>query len=119
MTFTTKAQKKVPGATTSGGTRETIRAAISAAADRIEPKTIADHFRALGLEVQEGVGRTGVVGILKGGMPGPVIGLRADMDALPIVERTPVPFASTVKTTFAGQEVGVMNAWGHDSIWLS
>jgi hypothetical protein len=91
-----------------------------AAADKIEPKTIAwrrdfhehpelgnrefrtskiiaDHLRSLGLEVHEGVGKTGVVGILRGAYPGPVIGLRADMDALPLVERTPVPFASKVK----------------------
>ncbi|HMI60048.1 MAG TPA: amidohydrolase, partial [Puia sp.] len=78
-------------------------------------KIIADHLRSLGLEVQEGVGKTGVVGILRGSSPGPVIGLRADMDALPIVERVPLPFASKVKTTFNGQEVGVMHACGHDS----
>lgn len=115
-----------------------VSAAIDAEADKIEPKTIAwrrdfhehpelgnrefrtsgivaDHLRALGIEVHEGVGKTGVVGILKGAYPGPVIGLRADMDALPIVERTPVPFASKVRTTYNGQEVGVMHACGHDS----
>jgi amidohydrolase len=78
-------------------------------------KIVADHLRSLGLEVKEGVGKTGVVGILHGSLPGPVIGLRADMDALPIVERTPVPFASTVKSTYNGQEVGVMHACGHDA----
>ena len=78
-------------------------------------KIIADYLRSLGIEVHEGVGKTGVVGILKGGLPGPVIGLRADMDALPITERTPVPFASKVKSTYNGQEVGVMHACGHDS----
>jgi amidohydrolase len=78
-------------------------------------KIVADHLRSLGLEVKEGVGKTGVVGILHGALPGPVIGLRADMDALPIVERTPVPFASTVKSTYNGQEVGVMHACGHDA----
>ena len=114
------------------------RAAIDAAADKIEAQTIAwrrdfhehpelgnrefrtskiiaDYLRSLGIEVHEGVGKTGVVGILKGGLPGPVIGLRADMDALPITERTPVPFASKVKSTYNGQEVGVMHACGHDS----
>jgi amidohydrolase len=78
-------------------------------------KIVADHLRSLGLEVKEGVGKTGVVGILRGARPGPVIGLRADMDALPLVERTQVPFASKVKTTYNGQEVGVMHACGHDT----
>ncbi len=59
--------------------------------------------------------KTGVVGILRGGKPGPVIALRADMDALPVTERTPVPFASKVKTTYNGQETGVMHACGHDA----
>jgi amidohydrolase len=111
---------------------------ISSAADKIEPKTIAwrrdfhehpelgnrevrtakiiaDHLRSLGMEVKEGVGKTGVVGILRGAKPGPVIGLRADMDGLPLVERTSLPFASKVRTTYNGQEVGVMHACGHDS----
>jgi amidohydrolase len=111
---------------------------ISAAADKLESKTIgwrrdlhqhpelgnsevrtakivADHLRSLGIEVKEGVGKTGVVGILRGAKPGPCIGLRADMDGLPIVERTKVPFASKVKSTYNGQEVGVMHACGHDS----
>ncbi|HEV3250937.1 MAG TPA: amidohydrolase [Puia sp.] len=78
-------------------------------------KIVADHLRSLGMEVKEGVAKTGVVGILRGSRPGPVIGLRADMDALPIVERTMVPFASKVKSTFNGEEVGVMHACGHDS----
>ncbi|WP_184543965.1 amidohydrolase [Mucilaginibacter sp. FT3.2] len=76
---------------------------------------IAKHLQSLGIEVQTGVATTGVVGILKGGKPGPVVALRADMDGLPVVERTPVPFASKVKTTYNGQEVGVMHACGHDS----
>jgi amidohydrolase len=76
---------------------------------------IANHLRSLGLEVQEGVAHTGVVGLLKGGKPGPCIALRADMDALPITERVHVPFASRVKTTYNGQEVGVMHACGHDT----
>lgn len=76
---------------------------------------VAKHLQSLGIEVQTGVATTGVVGILKGAKPGPVIALRADMDGLPVVERTPVPFASKVKTTYKGQEVGVMHACGHDT----
>lgn len=78
-------------------------------------KIIADHLRSLGIEVKEGVAKTGVVGILRGAKPGPVIGLRADMDALPVTERVNLPFASKVKSTFNGQEVGVMHACGHDT----
>ena len=78
-------------------------------------KLVADHLRSLGIEVQTGIAKTGVVGILKGGRPGPVIALRADMDALPVAEETDLPFRSTVRTTFNGQEVGVMHACGHDA----
>ncbi|OAQ38752.1 N-acyl-L-amino acid amidohydrolase [Pedobacter psychrophilus] len=78
-------------------------------------KIIAEHLKSLGIEVKTGVAKTGVVGILKGGKPGPVVALRADMDGLPVVERTPIPFASKVKTQFNGQEVGAMHACGHDS----
>ena len=78
-------------------------------------KLIADHLRSLGIEVKEKVGKTGVVGILKGAKPGKCIALRADMDALPIVERVNLPFASKVKSTYSGQEVGVMHACGHDT----
>jgi amidohydrolase len=78
-------------------------------------KVIAAHLRSLGMEVTEGVAITGVVGVLKGGKPGPMVGLRADMDALPVTERVDVPFKSTVTTTFNGQETGVMHACGHDS----
>lgn len=78
-------------------------------------KVIANHLRSLGIEVQEGVAKTGVVGILKGAKPGPCIGLRADIDALPVVERTGLSFASKVKTTYNGQDVGVMHACGHDT----
>ncbi|HEX9514442.1 MAG TPA: amidohydrolase [Puia sp.] len=118
--------------------KKDISVLTDAAADKIEPKTIAwrrdfhehpelgnrefrtskiiaDHLRSLGIEVKEGVGKTGVVGTLRGAKPGPVIGLRADMDALPLVERVDLPFASKVKTTYNGQEVGVMHACGHDS----
>eukprot|EP01037_Dinobryon_pediforme_P010589 gene10589-10659_t len=76
---------------------------------------IADYLKSLGIEVKTGVATTGVVGILKGGKPGPVVALRADMDGLPVTERTDVPFASKVKTMYNGQEVGVMHACGHDS----
>jgi amidohydrolase len=76
-------------------------------------KLIADHLRSLGIEVKEGVGKTGVVGVLKGAKPGPCIALRADMDGLPIVERVDLPFASKVKSTYNGKEVGVMHACGH------
>jgi amidohydrolase len=76
---------------------------------------IADYLKSLGLEVRTGIATTGVVGILKGGKPGPVVALRSEMDALPVTERTPVAFASTVKTTYNGQQVGVMHACGHDS----
>jgi amidohydrolase len=78
-------------------------------------KLVAEHLRALGLEVREAVARTGVVGVLRGGRPGPVVALRADMDALPVTEEVDVPFKSTVHTTYAGRDVGVMHACGHDS----
>jgi len=76
---------------------------------------IAEHLKKLGLEVQYPVAKTGVVALLKGAKPGPVIALRADIDALPVTERNSLPFASKVKTTFNGQETGVMHACGHDT----
>ena len=76
---------------------------------------IAAHLRKLGMEVRTGVAHTGVVGLLKGGKPGRVVALRADMDALPVVEEVDVPFKSTVKTEYIGQQVGVMHACGHDA----
>ncbi|MEJ7692432.1 amidohydrolase, partial [Daejeonella sp.] len=111
---------------------------ISQAADKVESKVIAwrrdfhehpelgnnekrtaeivaKHLQSLGIEVKTGVAKTGVVGILKGGKPGPVVALRADMDALPVTERGDLPFKSNVKTQYNGQEVGVMHACGHDS----
>ncbi|MEO6070440.1 MAG: amidohydrolase [Chitinophagaceae bacterium] len=78
-------------------------------------KFIAEQLRSFGIDVQEGVAKTGVIGLLKGGKPGPVVGLRADIDALPVTERGNLPFASNVKATFNGQEVGVMHACGHDT----
>jgi amidohydrolase len=118
--------------------KNTIKEKINAGADKIESKTIAwrrdfhehpelgnrefrtakivaDHLRALGLEVQEKVAHTGVVAILKGDKPGPVVALRADMDALPVTERVNIPFASKVKAEYDGQAVGVMHACGHDT----
>ncbi|MCW5622738.1 MAG: amidohydrolase [Burkholderiales bacterium] len=76
---------------------------------------VAEHLRALGMEVRTGVAHTGVVGVLKGGKPGPVVALRADMDALPVTEEADVPFRSTAKGQYNGQEVGVMHACGHDA----
>ncbi|MEQ1683337.1 MAG: amidohydrolase [Burkholderiaceae bacterium] len=76
---------------------------------------VAEHLRALGLdEVRTGVAHTGVIGLLKGALPGPVVALRADMDALPVSEEVDLPFASKVKTTWNGETVGVMHACGHD-----
>ncbi len=77
-------------------------------------KLVEAHLRELGMEVRTGIAHTGVVGILRGGQPGPVIAVRADMDALPVTEDTPYPFRSTVRTTYLGQEVGVSHACGHD-----
>ena len=76
---------------------------------------IAKHLKSLGIDVKTGVAKTGVVGILKGGKPGPVVALRADMDGLPVPERTPLPFASKVKAQFNGEQVNVMHACGHDT----
>jgi amidohydrolase len=76
---------------------------------------VAAHLKALGMEVQAPVGKTGVVGILRGGKPGPVVALRADMDGLPVTELVDLPFKSTVRTQWQGQEVGVMHACGHDN----
>lgn len=111
---------------------------IAAATDRILPKVIewrryihqnpelsnrefktaafvAEKLRSFGLEVRTGIAKTGVVAILRGGRPGPVIGLRADMDALPVTERNSLPFASKATAEYNGQTVGVMHACGHDS----
>ena len=78
-------------------------------------RVIADHLRALGLPVQTGVAHTGVVAVLRGSKPGPVVALRADMDALPVTEEVDLPFASKVRTQWAGKETGVMHACGHDT----
>ncbi len=78
-------------------------------------KIIAEHLKKLGIETKENVAKTGVVGILRGAKPGPCIALRADIDALPVIERVNLPWASKQKTTYNGQEVGVMHACGHDT----
>ena len=78
-------------------------------------KIIADELRKLGFEVTTGVATTGVVGVLRGGRPGPVVALRSDMDALPVTEQVDLPFKSTAKAQWNGQEVGVMHACGHDN----
>jgi amidohydrolase len=116
-----------------------LASAIDAAATEIEPQVIAwrrdfhehpelgnrevrtaaivaAHLTRLGFDaVQTGVAHTGVVGLLKGALPGPVVALRADMDALPVEERVDLPFASKVRTTWNGESVGVMHACGHDA----
>ncbi|NNE67230.1 MAG: amidohydrolase [Pyrinomonadaceae bacterium] len=115
-----------------------ISAEIAAAAEKINPQVIkwrrhfhqypelsnrevktaakvAKHMRDLGFDVREKIGITGVVGILKGAKPGPVIALRADMDALPVRERVDIPFASKIMADYLGQKVPVMHACGHDT----
>ncbi|MBU1374951.1 MAG: amidohydrolase [Alphaproteobacteria bacterium] len=119
-------------------TEGTFDAAVFAAAAKVQPKVVAwrrdihehpelgnrevrtaklvaDHLRKLGFEVRTGVAKTGVVAVLKGGKPGGVVALRADMDALPVAEQTGMPFASKVKTEYNGQTVPVMHACGHDA----
>ena len=76
---------------------------------------VANHLRNLGLKVETGIAKTGVIGLLNTGKPGPVVALRADMDALPVRERVDVPFASREESEYQGQKVGVMHACGHDS----
>jgi amidohydrolase len=78
-------------------------------------KLVADHLKSLGMDVRTGVAHTGVVGVLRGSRPGPVVALRADMDALPVTERADVPFKSLAKAEYRGQQVGVMHACGHDA----
>ena len=78
-------------------------------------KYIAKHLRKLGIEVEEGVAKTGIVGLLKGDLPGKVVALRADMDALPVTERNDLPFKSLVTSQYNGKKTGVMHACGHDT----
>jgi amidohydrolase len=127
----------IPFAASAAGSGITS-ARLDAAAKAIEPKTIewrrdfhahpelsnrevrtaeqiAKHLRALGIETRTGVGVTGVVGLLRGAKPGRTVGLRADMDALPVTEQTGVPFKSRATAQFRGETVGVMHACGHDS----
>ena len=77
-------------------------------------RLVAEHLRNLGIDVRTGVAHTGVVGVLKGRLPGPVVALRADMDGLPVSEQTRLPFASKAKAMWMGQEVGVAHVCGHD-----
>jgi amidohydrolase len=77
-------------------------------------KLVAERLRSLGLQVRSGIARTGVVGVLKGGQPGPVVAVRSELDALPVTEDTNLPFRSTVRSTYNGQDVGVAHACGHD-----
>lgn len=115
-----------------------LKEKVAVAADKIEPRCIAwrrdfhehpelgnretrtagiiaAHLKGLGLEVKEGVAKTGVVALLKGNKPGPCIALRADIDGLPVIERVSIPFASKQRAIYNGQDVGVMHACGHDS----
>ena len=78
-------------------------------------KKIEEHLRSLGMQIETKIAYTGLVGMLEGDLPGPTIALRADMDALPVEEKTGLPFASKVRTTYLGNEVGVMHACGHDA----
>ena len=83
--------------------------------ERRTSRLVAEHLERLGLEVRRKVAGTGVVAVLRGARPGPVVALRADMDALPVTEEVDLPFRSTVRTTYLGREVGVMHACGHDA----
>jgi len=126
-----------PGASSNGPGRAALESQVDRLAADVEPQAIAwqrdlhehpelsnrevrtaavvaDHLRKLGLEVRTEVAHTGVVGVLRGGKAGPVVALRADMDALPVTEATDLPCASRVKATYNGREVGVMHACGHD-----
>jgi len=78
-------------------------------------KVVAEQLRKLGLEVRTGIAHTGVVGVLRGGRPGPTVALRADMDALPVTEQVDVPFKSVATAEYRGEQVGVMHACGHDA----
>ena len=88
----------------------------SATASSAPPASSPSTSKRLGFdEVRTGVAHTGVVGLLKGALPGPVVALRADMDALPVAEEVDLPFASKVKAEWNGEKVGVMHACGHDA----
>ena len=78
-------------------------------------KKVAEHLSSLGIEIETEIAYTGVVGLIRGAKPGPTIALRADMDALPVTEQTGLPYASTQRTEYLGQDVGVMHACGHDA----
>jgi amidohydrolase len=128
----------IAGSFTTAFANEKLKQQVDESADRIESKVIewrrhfhqfpelsnrefktaekvAEHLKNLGLDVRTAVAHTGVVGVLKGGKGGPVVALRADMDALPVTEHVDVPFASKVRATYNGRDVGVMHACGHDT----
>lgn len=128
----------LPLALTANAAEDTLDERLARSAEAVQPKAIAwrhdihqhpelgnqehrtaalvaEHLRHLGMEVETGVGTTGVVGLLKGGRPGPVVALRADMDALPVLEATGLPFASQVRQQYLGEERPVMHACGHDA----
>jgi amidohydrolase len=125
------------GAAAASARLDAVHARLDKAADAVLPKVVAwrrdlhahpelgnrevrtaaflaERLRALGYDVRTGVARTGVVGLLRGGRPGAVVALRADMDALPVAEETGLPFASKERGEYGGREVGVMHACGHD-----
>jgi len=125
------------GLATGGAAAQDLNARLDAAISKLEPrviewrrdfhqnpelsnrefrtsKIVAEHLKKLGLEVQTGVAKTGMVGVLRGGKPGPTIALRADMDGLPVIEQNELPFRSRVTTTYRNETVGVMHACGHD-----
>ncbi|HEX9473480.1 MAG TPA: amidohydrolase [Steroidobacteraceae bacterium] len=128
----------VVAATDAASDLDALHASIDRLADQVEPHVIAnrryihqhpelsnretetaayiaERLRALGLEVHTGIAKTGVVAVLRGGKPGPVVALRSELDALPVTEEVDLPFKSTVRSTFNGKEVGVMHACGHDA----
>ena len=125
-------------ASSGGGDLDALHQGIDRLADQVEPHVIAnrryihqhpelsnretetaayiaEHLKALGIEVHTGIAKTGVVGVLRGGKAGPVVALRSELDALPNTEEVDLPFKSTVRTTYGGKEVGVMHACGHDA----
>jgi amidohydrolase len=118
--------------------QDNLKAKVNQLADQVEPQVIewrrhlhkypelsnrefntmayiADYMKTLGMKVETGMAHTGVIAVLDSGKPGPTIGLRADMDALPVRERVDLPFASKEETEYLGQKVGIMHACGHDS----
>jgi amidohydrolase len=138
LTFALAGSAGAMAASSGAGDLEALHRGIDRLADQVEPHVIAnrryihqhpelsnretqtaayiaEHLRALGLEVHTGIAKTGVVGVLRGGKAGPVVALRSELDALPNTEEVDLPFKSTVRTSYGGKEVGVMHACGHDA----